>query len=212
MAHLTGEVLGVLLVHLDPIQSVDDFTVAVGAGGLFLPVVAMRRRRIAKQLGRRVTGSAILPLVGVHLIHGMAIHTSHARLAKVDIRPNTFVLAEVFLPYAASVTGGAIARHGGFGLEDVPGDKPAAYRGGLADVAISTGRVTTGTMVAKHLFQGRMIFRRTAFIQHRPVAALGKVQTGLISGDDVRMALSAESLAILAGACNQALVGGLLVG
>ena len=49
----------------------------------------------------------------MHLCTGMAGHTIHALQPEMRVAGNLFMLAQIFIPHAASVTGCAILRHRG---------------------------------------------------------------------------------------------------
>ena len=88
------------------------------------------------------------------------------------------MLAQIFTSHPAAVTGRAVARHGWGFLDNMPFDKTASDRIGLADMAVTTSGMAIRAMVAKHCVQSCMIFRRRACIQSRPIAFLRGMQTG----------------------------------
>ena len=119
---------------------------------------------------------------GVHIGGIVTGYAVHALFAEMNVARQLFILAQVFIPYSAAVTGRAGAGHRRGFLKGVPGQKAPTHTVRLADVALPAGRVARRAVVIVHRFQDRMRLRGAACVQRRPIAAQGIVQTGLISG------------------------------
>jgi hypothetical protein len=122
----------------------------------------------------------------------MTFDAVHACFAKVNVTGNTFILAEEFITHAAAVTGGAGAGHRWGFLKDVPREKSAAHILGLADVALAAGRVTSGAVIAEHLFDGWVVFGdfSRAGIERCPIALLAVVKRKFIGGCHVAVTVT----------------------
>jgi hypothetical protein len=99
----------------------------------------------------------------------VAIYTVHATFTEMDIASETFVLPQVFVAHAATMTGRTRAGHRWRGGEYMPIKETASHAGWLGHMAIATGGMAIRAVIPEGFLQSGMIFRYTASIQGGPV-------------------------------------------
>ena len=75
----------------------------------------------------------------MQFVTAVTVHAIHASLAEMDIAGETFILAEVFISNAASVTGRAGSSHGRRLGKHVTLEQTSAHTGRLRHVTITAG-------------------------------------------------------------------------
>jgi hypothetical protein len=110
----------------------------------------------------------------------------------MNIGPQIFVLAQILIPYPATVAGGAVARHGRRLVKQMSFDKATTNQIWLANVTFAARCVATAAMVTKHALNRFMIFWYGSGIQHRPIPFQIAVQTIVVSRYHIRMAFAAR--------------------
>ena len=157
MTHLARKIACMFLVHLDIILTNGDRDVTRLATGRLHPVITMIGWRDLLRLWPSVAVGTIFWRT-MHFMAGMAINTRHTPLAKMNIRPQIFMLAEVFIAHTTAVAGGAVARHRRCFVKQMSFDEAAPNQIGLAYMALTTSSMAGAAMIAKHAFNGFMIF------------------------------------------------------
>lgn len=121
----------------------------------------------------------------------VAFHAIHAGFTEMHIAGKAFVLAEEFIPHAASVTSGAGTRHRWSLLKDMTSKKSATHVLWLAHMTLTASRMAGRAMITEHLFQNRVILWGTARIDRSPIPFLCGVQCEWVCFGLFRMTFAA---------------------
>ena len=111
-------------------------------------------------------------IIAVELSSPMAIGTFHSPFTEVNISFEIFMLSKVFVTNPAAMASSTVACHRRCCLEKVSFNKTSTNRSWLADMAIATIGVATGTVITEHLFKFFVVVRRTAFVDYCPITFL----------------------------------------
>ncbi len=177
---LTGKFLAVNLMH--------RVCVATGSS-CRMTIHTLRRFHSVKAVG---FGGLHVSRGSVQFSTRMTLDTVHARFAEMHIAGDALILAEEFVTHTAAVTCGTGAGHRRGLFKDMSGEQSTAYVLRLADVALATGGVAGGTVIAKHLFDGWVVFGdfARAGIERCPIALLAVMKRKFIGGCHVAMTVT----------------------
>jgi PDZ domain-containing secreted protein len=141
----------------------------------------------------------------------MAIHAVHTTFTEVHITRKALVLAQIFVPHTAAMAGGARTSHRRRVRKIMAVEQTASNAGWLSNVTIAARSMTVGTVVAKGLFQCRVIFWYAASIQGGPVTSQVRVQAIRKDCRNIGMAFAASVWVTLARTGDQVSMSGFFI-